>query len=151
LEDAQVPIKIPGPQLHLLIPSTMMAGHTYAGFVTTNSPGLSTISTSAPAPFTGTQPDANGSFSLSPGAPQNGQSSQTVTVTASMCGVSTSTPVTIYASNHVPPPNMKPECSKKQPALPIASCGHPINLANGNVWITEQDYSNPGLGGSPNS
>jgi hypothetical protein len=28
-----------------------------------------------------------------------------------------------------------------------AQAGHPINLANGNTWITEQDYSIPGLGG----
>lgn len=26
-------------------------------------------------------------------------------------------------------------------------CGSPINLTNGNVWITERDYSVPGLGG----
>ena len=41
-----------------------------------------------------------------------------------------------------PPPN--------EPDLPCPNCGQagaPINVANGNTWITQQDYSIPGLGG----
>ena len=66
-----VPVAVPGPKLSLQIPGTMLAGATYAESVTSDSPGLSTITTSAPAPFTGgTQPDANGSFTLTAGAPE---------------------------------------------------------------------------------
>ena len=38
-----------------------------------------------------------------------------------------------------------------EPSLPCPQCAattaEPINLTNGNVWITQQDYSLPGLGG----
>jgi YD repeat-containing protein len=33
-----------------------------------------------------------------------------------------------------------------QSECPI-TCGHPINLTNGNVWIRQRDYAVPGLGG----
>lgn len=36
---------------------------------------------------------------------------------------------------------------ESQLTCPTAFCGKPINLLNGNTWITQHDYSLPGLGG----
>jgi len=51
-------------------------------------------------------------------------------------------------------PTTGPNYPTNNPALPCLDCdaqaGQPINLTNGNVWVTQKDYSLPGLGGGIN-
>lgn len=61
----------------------------------------------------------------------------TVTATTS-CGPPASAPATVVAGGE-PNLGLCPDCK--------GAAGKPINLTNGNVWIRQQDYALPGLGG----
>jgi len=57
------------------------------------------------------------------------------------------------ATIEVDPVTTFTETPDQDPDLPCADCGYggaPINFTNGNTWITQQDYSIPGLGGGLN-
>ncbi len=68
-----------------------------------------------------------------------------VTITAQVDGQSGSTNITIEPTGWMPPPTVNP-ADAGSPSCPLG-CGGPINLASGNVWVSERDYSLPGLGG----
>ena len=63
-------------------------------------------------------------------------------VTATLNGNSDSKAVAVDVEN-------SDACSgcSKTPVADIDHAGHPINLTNGNTWISQTDYSIPGLGG----
>src|SRR5260370_13745818 len=130
------------------------------------SPGSTTVQVTvlAPMPPSG---GANVDFSLSPGATANGgpcpvaagASSGTCTVSA-VAGVTapsqtTLTPYLNIGTNPNPTgaPTTVTVYPPSEPSLPCppgnceAQAAQPINLTNGNVWVTQHDYSLPGLGG----
>jgi hypothetical protein len=83
-------------------------------------------------------PSGTGTFTFTGSTPY--PDPQTVQVTAA---TGTAPADTATANVVVTPP---PENNLPCPQCP-AMAGQPINLTNGNVWITQQDYSLPGLGG----
>ena len=54
---------------------------------------------------------------------------------------------TATANFMVVPPGNAEDPSNEGPTRCDIVCGQPINLTTGNVWIQQQDYSVPGLGG----
>jgi RHS repeat-associated protein len=60
--------------------------------------------------------------------------------------IQASATLTVFPAGWTPPPSLPPDdlgpCKNC-----VTQAGHPINLTNGNVWIQQRDYSNPGLGG----
>ena len=69
-----------------------------------------------------------------------------VTLSGTVDGYVVSATVTVLPKGWNPPPSVNPA-----DLGPCKNClnqaGHPINLTNGNVWIQQRDYSNPGIGG----
>src|SRR5712692_3813549 len=65
-------------------------------------------------------------------------------------GKSASVTVNPVANPQVAPPQQPDApstCNNETAQTGPPACGNPINLATGNTWISQQDYSIPGLGG----
>lgn len=75
-------------------------------------------------------------FSFTAGSPASAVS---VTVTADTGTLTASASLTIYPNTDPSLPCPPGNCE--------AQAAQPINLTNGNVWVTQHDYSLPGLGG----
>jgi RHS repeat-associated protein len=147
-----------------LLPNTPTATFASASL---NSPGSMAVSVTLQAPL----PDNTSlgvAFTVSPAGVANagpcsipyGGSSVSCSATASG-GITTATAVTFtpylncgcYLGNPTGAPTTITVYPASEPSLPCpspgceAEVGSPINVMNGNVWVSQHDYSLPGLGG----
>jgi len=152
-----------------LLPNTPSVSYSTTS-ITPPATGTATITLASPLPS-----DTSGAVPFIETSPQDVQNScgtiqaggQSVSCTVSGFPVSQPTPVTltpwlnIFGPNPISanpvgsPTTVTVFPNSQEPSLPCGSgsgscaaqAGHPINLINGNVWITQRDYSLPGLGG----
>jgi len=151
------------------IGATLLPNTPTATFASTsiNSPGSTAVFVTLQAPL----PDNTSlgvAFTVSPAGVANagpcsipyGGSSVSCSATASG-GITTATAVTFtpylncgcYFGNPTGTPTTVTVYPMSEPSLPCpppgceAEVGSPINVMNGNVWVSQHDYSLPGLGG----